>query len=186
MAEPTNCLEFENSSQWMSWLEINHTTETEAWLIIYKKKYQDHGLALDAAVEAALCFGWIDGSLRKVDQKRFALRFSPRNPNSVWSIRNIKRAQRLISEGKMMDSGMAKIAEAKENGQWQAAIRREQVDRIPEELEQALRRKEGALSAYKALPDSRKKRYIYWLQSAKREDTKRKRIQKITDEVLGN
>jgi nitrate/TMAO reductase-like tetraheme cytochrome c subunit len=125
MAEPTNCLEFENSSQWMSWLEINHTTETEAWLIIYKKKYQDHGLALDAAVEAALCFGWIDGSLRKVDQKRFALRFSPRNPNSVWSIRNIQRVERLISEGKMTDSGMAKIAEAKGNGQWQAAIRRE-------------------------------------------------------------
>ena len=72
----------------------------------------------------------------------------------------------------------------KKNGQWQAAIRREQVDKIPEELEQALRRKAGALPAYQALPASRKKRYIYWLQSAKREGTKRTRIQKIVDEVL--
>ena len=84
----------------------------------------------------------------------------------------------------MTDAGMAKIAEAQENGQWQAAIRREQVEKIPKELEAALRRNKGALSAYQALTDSRKKRYIYWLQNARREETKYKRIQRIIEEVL--
>ena len=89
-----------------------------------------------------------------------------------------------MAEGKMTDAGLLKINQAKENGEWQAAIRREQVDIIPEELESELRKKKGALTAYRALPDSRKKQYIYWLQSAKREETKQRRIQKIVNEVL--
>lgn len=84
----------------------------------------------------------------------------------------------------MMEAGRLKIAQAKENGEWEAAIRREQVDVIPEELERALRKHPGVLSAYRALPDSRKKQYIYWLQTAKREDTKQRRIDKIVQEVL--
>jgi uncharacterized protein YdeI (YjbR/CyaY-like superfamily) len=92
--------------------------------------------------------------------------------------------EKLIADGKMTAAGYAKIAEAKENGQWQDAIRREQVDIIPEELERELQKVEGAVAAYQSLPDSRKKQYIYWLQSAKREETKQKRIAKIVDEVL--
>ena len=165
-------------------MEKNHAAEKEAWLILYKVKYRHLGLTLDEAVEEALCFGWIDGTLRSVDEKRYSLRYTPRRPNSIWSMRNIGRAERLIAEGKMTDAGMLKIAEAKENGQWDAAIRREQVDRIPEGLESALRKKEGALSAYMALPDSRKKQYIYWLQTAKQEETRRKRIEKIVAELI--
>ncbi len=97
---------------------------------------------------------------------------------------NIQRVEKLIAEGKMTAAGKLKIAEAKENGEWEAAIRREQVSIIPEELERALRKQEGALSAYRALPDSRKKQYLYWLQKAKQEETKHRRIQKIVDEVL--
>jgi len=88
---------------------------------------------------------------------------------------NIRRVEKLIAEGKMTEAGKVKIEEAKENGEWEAAIRREQVDIIPEDLEKALRKIGGALSAYWALPDSCKKQYIYWLQSAKREATKQKR-----------
>ena len=184
MVRPTNCLEFANRDQWRTWLEDHHATETEAWLILCKKKYQDQGLTLDEAVEEALCFGWIDGTLRSLDEKRYALRYSPRRRNSIWSMRNIKRVEKLLAEGKVTKAGKLKIAEAKENGEWEAAIRREQVDIIPKELEIALRKKGGAISAYRALPDSRKKHYIYWLQSAKREETKRRRIQKIVGDVL--
>ena len=84
----------------------------------------------------------------------------------------------------MTEAGNRKIIEAQENGEWAAAIRREQVDIIPKELESALLKIDGALSAYQALSDSRKKQYIYWLQSAKREETKRRRIEKILEEVL--
>ena len=97
---------------------------------------------------------------------------------------NIRRVEKLIEEGKMTDAGKEKIAQAKENGEWEAAIRREQVEKIPKDLEKALRKEKGALSGYRALPDSRKKLFIYWLQSAKRESTKGKRIQKIIEEVM--
>jgi uncharacterized protein YdeI (YjbR/CyaY-like superfamily) len=184
MSKPSNFLEFANREQWRTWLEMNHATKIEAWLVIFKKKYHDQGLTLDAAVEEALCFGWIDGTLRSLDERRFLLRYSPRTSNSIWSISNIQRVEKMIAEGKMTDAGLLKINQAKENGEWQAAIRREQVDIIPEELENELRKKKGALSAYRALPDSRKKQYIYWMQSAKREETKQRRIQKIVNEVL--
>ncbi len=186
VASSEDCLEFVNRGGWRQWLQEHHAIETHAWLIIYKVKYRDQGLALSAAVEEALCFGWIDGTLRPIDEKCYALRFSPRRPGSIWSTKNIQRVEKLLAEGKMTGAGKQKVAEAKENGQWEAAIRRERVDIIPEELEIALRKEEGALAAYQALPDSRKKQYIYWLQSAKRTDTKRKRIQKILDELLGN
>jgi uncharacterized protein YdeI (YjbR/CyaY-like superfamily) len=132
-----------------------------------------------------LCFGWIDGKLLSLDEKRYRLRYSPRKPNSIWSISNIHRVEKLIAEGKMTEAGYQKIAAAKENGDWNAAIRREQVDVIPQELESALQKIDGAISAYQSLPDSRKKQFIYWLQTAKREATKQRRIQKIVQEVLG-
>lgn len=184
MTSPTNCIEFESPDQWRRWLEKNHTTEVEAWLILYKKKYRDQGLTLEEAIEEALCFGWIDGKLKSLDEKRYRLRFSPRTSTSIWAVSNIRRVEKLIGEGKMTDVGYRKIAEAKENGEWEAAKRREQVDIIPKDLESSLRKVEGGLSAYRSLPVSRKKQYIYWLQSAKREETKQRRIQKIVEEVL--
>jgi len=184
MTNTTNYLEFDNREQWRTWLENNHVTETEAWLVLFKKKYGDQGLTLNEAVEEALCFGWIDGTLKSLDEKRYVLRYSPRTRNSIWSMSNIQRVGNLIADGKMTDAGKLKITEAKENGEWEAAIRREQVDIIPQELEHALRKKDGALALYRALPDSRKKYYIYWLQRAKREETKQRRVQKIVDEVL--
>ena len=185
MSYPTDCLEFRHRDQWRKWLENHHSTETEVWLIVYRKEYEDQGLILGEAVEEALCFGWIDGKLKSLDERRYMLRYSPRKPNSIWSISNIQRVEKLIVEGKMTEAGYRKIVEAKENGEWDAAIRRERVDVIPRELESALRKIDGAISAYQSLPDSRKKQYIYWLQTAKQEATKQRRIQKIVQEVLG-
>jgi uncharacterized protein YdeI (YjbR/CyaY-like superfamily) len=185
MIYPLDCLEFEHRYQWRRWLKNYHSTEPEAWLIVYKKKYEEQGLKLDEAIEEALCFGWIDGKLKSLDRKRYMLRFSPRTATSIWAVSNIKRVEKLIAEGKMAEAGYRKIAEAKANGEWDAAIRREQVDIIPKDLESALRKVDGAITAYQLLPNSQKKRYIYWLQSAKREETKQRRIQKIVDEVLG-
>ncbi|HSF80651.1 MAG TPA: YdeI/OmpD-associated family protein [Anaerolineales bacterium] len=179
----TNPLEFQNPAQWRGWLEQNHASAGEAWLVIYKKKYRAAGLALEQAVEEALCFGWIDGRLQPLDEKRYALRFSPRAPNSTWSISNIRRVEKLVAEGKMTEAGQQSVAAAKKSGAWEAALRRELVDIIPGELERALRQHPGAISAYKALPASRKKQYIYWLQQAKGAETARRRIRKIVAEV---
>lgn len=181
---PEDPLHFTDRQQWRNWLEKYHRTDTEAWLVIYKVKYQSQGLSLDAAVEEALCFGWIDSTLNRHDEKRYLLRFSPRKENSVWSLSNVQRAEQLIRSGKMTQSGLAKIYEAKESGQWRAALQREQVDLIPEDLERALNQVDDGVDAYIALPDSRKKQLIYWLQSAKREETRKRRIKSIIEEVL--
>jgi uncharacterized protein YdeI (YjbR/CyaY-like superfamily) len=184
MINYSDCLRFKHRSQWRRWLENNSGTEPEAWLIVYKKRYADQGLTLDEGVEEALCFGWIDGKLKSLDKQCYMLRFSPRTANSIWAISNIQRAEKLINEGKMAEAGYQKIAEAKASGEWEAAIRREQVDIVPKDLENALLNTDGAITAYRSLPDSRKKQYIYWLQTAKQEKTKQRRIQKIIEKIL--
>ena len=185
MASPTVLLEFENRSQWRNWLEANHAGASEAVLILYKKKFEDQGLTLDEATEEALCFGWVDSKLKSLDERRYSLRYTPRKPGGVWSMSNIQRVEQLIAAGKMTEAGQQKIDEAKANGQWEAAIRREQVDIIPAELETALRQMPGGVDAYRALPVSRKKQIIYWLETAKSEQTKQDRIRKIVDEIQG-
>ena len=185
MEEPPKYLEFADRNEWRSWLEAHHAEENEALLVHYKKGYQESTLLYEAAVEEALCFGWIDGLLRRLDERRYILRYTPRRRNSVWSISNIQRVERLIRAGRMTEAGFRKIAEAMESGQWEAAIRREQVDIIPPDLEEALGQREGGVAAYRALPASRKKQYIHWLLTAKRSETKRRRIEKIVEEVLG-
>jgi uncharacterized protein YdeI (YjbR/CyaY-like superfamily) len=185
MGELPEHLEFADRSEWRAWLEAHHAEQDEAWLVQYKKAFQASGLGYEEAVEEALCFGWIDGLLRRLDERRYLLRYTPRRRDSVWSMNNIGRVERLIREGRMREAGLRAMAEAKESGQWQAAIRREQVEIIPPDLEEALRERAGGVTAYHALPDSRKKQFIYWLQTAKRAATKQRRIEKIVEEVLG-
>jgi uncharacterized protein YdeI (YjbR/CyaY-like superfamily) len=185
MNESPEHLEFSHRQEWRTWLEAHHAEESEAWLVQYKKEFEEAGLGYEETVEEALCFGWIDGLLRRLDERRYLLRYTPRRRDSVWSMNNIQRVERLIQEGRMREAGLKAIAEAKETGQWQAAIRRERVDIIPPDLEEALRQRQGGIAAYHALPDSRKKQFIYWLQTAKRPETKQRRIERIVAEVVG-
>jgi uncharacterized protein YdeI (YjbR/CyaY-like superfamily) len=184
MEEKSSPLDFSDRLAWRSWLEDHHATSSEAWLIIQRVGSKLEGLSLDQAVEEALCYGWIDGKLQRLDDQRYLLRFSPRKPNSVWSIRNIQRVEELVRRGVMTEAGMTAVQEGKKSGQWEAAIDRENTDVIPPELEAALRRRKGAIAAYRNLPESQKKQYMYWIQSAKREQTKGKRIEEIIKKVL--
>lgn len=184
MANPTNPFAFQNRDQWRRWLEENHARAAEAWLILVKKLFADQGLGLDEATEEAICFGWVDSQLKTLDERRFTLRFTPRQADSIWSVSNIRRVEQLTAQGKMTPAGLQAVAIAQANGQWQAAIRREQVDVVPEELESALRQTPGALEGYLALPPSRRKQLIYLLQSAKTEATRQRRIERIIEEAL--
>jgi uncharacterized protein YdeI (YjbR/CyaY-like superfamily) len=130
---------------------------------------------LEEAIEEALCFGWIQETLQPISKKTFALRFSPRKHNSIWSVNNQRRVERLIQEGRMTMAGMEKVAEAKENGEWDAAIDREDVSSVPDDLVQALE-EDDAWFAFERWPASQKKMYLYWLESAKRLETREKRI----------
>ena len=183
MNENARPLEFENRQAWRSWLTEHHATESEAWLVIRKKRSDLPRLFLEEAVEEALCYGWIDGRLNTRDAESFLLRFSPRKPNSIWSMSNIRRIEKLQQSGAMTEAGLASVREAKESGQWQAAIAREHPEVIPAALEAKLRRKKGALSAYRNLPAWRKKQYMHWLQSAGRDKTRRKRMEAIVERL---
>ena len=175
--------EFKNREQWRDCLERHHDSESEVWLVLYKKNHRKTAFGLEEAVEEALCYGWIDSILKPIDSMKYMLRYSPRKKNSTWSRSNIDRVSTLIANGKMSCSGLAKVQEAKLNGQWEAAIKRERTEDIPNDLKNALRRRRGAIAAYRALKPSRKKRFLYWLQTAKQDITRKSRIQKIVDEM---
>ena len=184
MKEPEEVLHFANGAEWRAWLEEHHAEEKEAWLVHFKKGSKTSALAYEEAVEEALCFGWIDGLLRSIDAERFTLRYSPRKPKSIWAESNKKRAEKLIREGRMTQAGLDKIAEAKKSGEWEAASRREDVDSIPPDLEQALQSHHHARERYLELPASQKKQLNWWISSAKREETRNKRIQAVVDLVV--
>lgn len=185
MAAKPDVLRVKNRSDWRQWLEEHHATSPAVVLVIYKAKYRGCGIALDEAVEEALCFGWIDSTLRSLDDRRYLLKFTPRRRDSVWSFRNVRRVERLIREGRVTSAGMQKIVEAKQGGAWDAAVRREETDRIPEELAKALRKRKGAIAGYRALSNARKKQLVHWLFTAKRDVTRVSRITAIVAEALG-
>jgi uncharacterized protein YdeI (YjbR/CyaY-like superfamily) len=174
-----NILNFADRDNWRSWLDNNHGDSTEAWIVIQKKDSPAPGLFLDEAVEEALCYGWIDSTLNTKDDHSYLLRFSPRKPHSVWSISNIRRVRILKKDGRLMPPGLTAIQEGKKSGAWQAAIDRENPDYVPPELAVVFDQDPDLSDAFHALPVSEKKRYVYWLQSAKKKETKQKRITEI-------
>ena len=116
-------LHFTTAEEWRAWLEGNHATQGQAWLIINKKDSGTPSVSVQQTVEEALCFGWIDSAMQPIDAERYALRFTPRRKGSNWSERNKGRAAKLIAEGRMTEAGLAEIEEAKRNGRWDAAPR---------------------------------------------------------------
>lgn len=178
-------LYFVNRDQWRVWLERNHNKEKEVWLIHYKKHTGMSGIAYEDAVEEALCFGWIDGLLRSIDEDRYALRYSPRRKNSIWSETNRRRAERMVEQGQMTPAGLAKIRQAKESGEWYKAGARERLN-VPPDLEQALALDKQASEKFKELTPSRKKQFLYWIASAKKEETRRRRIDELLQMVKEN
>lgn len=173
-------LKFAKRSAWRAWLEKHHAKDRAAWLVLHKKKAARDFLTLEEAVEEALCFGWIDGVLRRTDAETYCLRFSPRQSRSVWSEINKRRAAKLIRQGRMTAAGLEKIAEAKANGEWEAATARENANATPADLAQALK-KNKAWTTYQKWPASRKKQYLYWLASAKKPATRQRRLRAIVE-----
>lgn len=176
-------LSFASGDEWRAWLRANHDQVTEAWLILYKKGAHPASLSFEEVQAEALCFGWTDVKSKNIDPSRYALRFTPRRANSVWSMTNIRRVEALIAAGRMTDAGLARITEAQHNGQWEAGIKSEQTDQIPADLEKALRRSRGALDRYKSLPHSHKKQLLRGLFTAKSPATRQRRIEVIVQKV---
>jgi uncharacterized protein YdeI (YjbR/CyaY-like superfamily) len=179
---PDHWIAFTALNEWRVWLTEHHASESLVWLLIARKGSSQQLLTLEEAVEEALCFGWIDGALKPVDKETYLLRFTPRSPTSIWSVNNQQRVERLIQDGRMTSAGLKKISEAKESGEWEAAILREDVSSVPDDLVQELDSNDAWL-AFEKWPASQKKQYIYWLESAKRPETREKRVQAIVEKA---
>ena len=162
--------------QWRSWLAEHHDREKELWLIFFKKHTGRAGLTYEGAVQEALCFGWIDGILKRIDDEKHTIRFSPRRKNSIWSATNKKRVAKMISEERMTEAGLAKVEQAKRNGQWDNASLQRPVPDVPSELTKAMAKNRAARQNFEKLAPSYRRQYIWWIAIAKRDETRRQRV----------
>ena len=167
-------------AEWREWLEKNHRTEASIWLVYYKAATKKPSLSWSDAVEEALCFGWIDSTKKTIDDKRYMQYFSRRKPKSNWSRINKEKVDKLVEEGLMAEAGYESIAIAKQNGSWTLLDDVEALV-VPGDLKEALVRKKDALEFFEKLSKSTKRSMLYWVVSAKRTETRQKRIADIVE-----
>lgn len=167
-------------AEWRKWLQKNHLTSDPVWLIIYKKDSGVKTVYYPEAVDEALCFGWIDSTVNKRDEESYYQYFTKRKAKSVWSKINKNKIKTLIKDGLMTQAGLDAIAVAKKNGSWNTLNAVDSLS-MSEDLKRALTNTTGAKKNWESLSDSAKKRILYWLQTAKLEETRKKRLAKITE-----
>lgn len=166
-------------SQWRKWLEKNHSYSPGIWMIYYKKETGKRTFSYDEAVEEALCFGWIDSLPRKLDAKRAMLKFTPRKPKSIWSKLNKERVEKLIKNKLMTEAGLSIIEQAKNSGSWNVLdISDFHIDNksLPPDLEKAFYKNKKALKNFNAFPAGYRKRFLFWIDNARRPETRTERI----------
>jgi len=164
---------------WRKWLQRYHQDKKEIWLILNKKHVSEPGITYDVALEEALCFGWIDGILKRIDGERHVIRFSPRRANSIWSDPNKRRVRQLIREGRMTAAGLAAVQAGKRSGRWQQGSQRKLVSEVPKDLERALARSPNARQGFERFAPSRRRQYVAWILDAKRFETRQRRVSEV-------
>lgn len=171
---------FQNAELWRAWLEFNHHKKTGVFLIMYTVGHEMDSMRWEEAVKVALCFGWIDSTAKSLGNGKRRQYFTPRKPKSHWSAINKTHIETLISEELMHESGLKSIAIAKENGSWNGL---DEVENgvVPEDLKAAFEKHPEAFHNYQNFAPSYRKGYLYWLNQAKRETTRIKRIKEIID-----
>lgn len=173
---PANAVHPKTKAQWRTWLVQNHTRTEGVWLVSYKKDTGKPRIEYDDAVCEALCFGWIDSKVNKLDAERSLLWFAPRKAKTGWSKPNKERVARLLAAGLMQPAGLAKVEQAKKDGSWTSLDAVEALE-IPADLKTALARYKNATANFDAFPRSAKRGILEWIQIAKRAETRAARIE---------
>jgi len=162
-------------AEWRRWLAKNFASSEEIWLVFYKKASGKPTVSYDHAVEEALCFGWIDGMKKKLDEECYAFRFTPRKAKSAWSKSNLQRVERLIADGRMMPAGL----KAYHSGD------RREVAPLPAAMPKALgdkfRKQRAAWANYEKFPPGYRRLTAGWVASAKKQETQINRLQKLIE-----
>ena len=172
-------------AEWRAWLAEHHATSTGVWLVIHKKNSVETGVGYEEAVEEALCFGWIDSKTQSLDETRFKQIFTPRKPRSVWSRSNKERVARLIEQGLMTPPGLAAIELARANGSWSSYDAIDELA-VPDDLAAALAANPVAGQHWQNFSASAKKAILYWIATAKRPDTRARRIGRTVELAAQN
>jgi uncharacterized protein YdeI (YjbR/CyaY-like superfamily) len=167
---------FASGEAWTDWLAEHHAGSSGLWLKIAKKGSAVAGVTYPEAVEAALCFGWIDGQARRLDADHYLQRFTPRRRQSRWSRINREKALDLIERGEMRPAGLAEVERARADGRWEAAYAGPATAAVPDDLRDALDANDAARAFFEALDTTNRYAILYRVQDARRPETRARRI----------
>ena len=165
----------ETREAWRAWLAEHHATATGAWLVSWKKATGRPSVGYDAAVEEALCVGWVDSTGRRLDDERSLLYFAPRKARSGWSRPNKERVARLTAAGLLRPAGQAVVEAAQADGSWSLLDDVEDLV-VPDDLRAALRARPGAEDHWEAFPRSARRGILEWIVKARRPETRARRV----------
>jgi uncharacterized protein YdeI (YjbR/CyaY-like superfamily) len=168
--------------EWRSWLEANNRKEREIWLVYYKRHTCKPRIPYDDAVEEAICFGWIDSIIKRIDENTYCQKYTPRRKKSKWSRKNVERAKKMISLGRMAEPGLLSFNETKEDPS--LIIKPEDQHsfiEIPDDLKTELHNARDAFSNFISFPKSYRKMCIGWISAAKKTDTRQRRIAEVVN-----
>ena len=169
---------FDSPARFRRWLEKNHRSVAELRVGFHRKATGRPSMTWDESVDEALCLGWIDGVRRSVDGDRYEIRFTPRRPGSIWSTKNIARAQELIAEGRMRPAGLAAFEARREDLTRRYSFEQGTVE-LGAQYERALRANAGAWTYFQSQSPSYRRTVTWWVISAKREETRRRRLEQL-------
>ena len=174
-------LSFASSVEFRKWLEKNHATSDGVWLRFFKKRSGRKSINHAEALDQALCFGWIDGQVKPRDERSWLQKFTPRRPKSGWSKLNTRHVQRLIKAGQMARAGLEVVAAAKADGRWQAAYDSPRNAAPPDDFLNAIGKHKKAKAFFEKLNRSNIYAIVYRLQTAKKPETREKRMKMILE-----
>jgi uncharacterized protein YdeI (YjbR/CyaY-like superfamily) len=170
---------FKSPDEWENWLDKNHLKSEGLWLRIYKKNSGKKSVTYSEALDEALCYGWIDGQKEKYDDKSWLQRFTPRRTGSIWSKKNTAHVERLLKDGKMKYAGLKEVNEAKADGRWDNAYHPQSSAGIPDDFMMELEKNNKAKIFFETLNKTNLYSIAYRLQTAKKIETRRKRMELI-------
>lgn len=171
--------------EWRRWLQVNHETEKAIWLQFYKKHTDKTSISYEDVVEEALAFGWIDGMIRRIDNHRYKLRFTPRRSGSIWSELNIARVEKLLREGKMTKHGMMAFERRTDKVSVAEQFKADEPP-VPKDFLTTLEKNKRASENFSRFAPSYRKRYIVWLTSARTPETRKRRVKEAVDLIARN
>lgn len=171
--------------RWRTWLEKNHERRSEAWLVFMKKHTGKACVSYEEAVEEAICFGWIDSLIQRIDEDSYARKFTPRTDREKWSESNKRRVAKVIAEGRMTPAGLAVIGYPHPERPPGKPKPREEYP-LPTYLRRALRANKKAWENFRKLPPSARRNYVGWITTAKKEETRRKRMEEALRLLAAN